>query len=51
MNMRVLFAIHGPADERTAVYRAVRHRVDVEVRGVNVRELFPRDGRGDAGVR
>jgi len=28
MNMRVLFAIHGPADERTAVYRAVRHRVD-----------------------
>ena len=28
MNMRVLFAIHGPADERTAVYRAVQHRVD-----------------------
>lgn len=28
MNMRVLFAIHGPADDRTAVYRAVRHRAD-----------------------
>ena len=28
MNMRVLFAIHGPADEGTAVYRSVRHRVD-----------------------
>jgi glycosyltransferase involved in cell wall biosynthesis len=25
--MRVLFAIHGPADERTAVYRSVHHRV------------------------
>src|SRR6185503_20063076 len=27
MNMRVLFAIHGPADQGTAVYRAVHHRV------------------------
>ena len=28
MNMRVLFAIHGPADAATAVYRSVRQRVE-----------------------
>ena len=28
MNMRVLFAIHGPADDGTAVYRSVCHRVE-----------------------
>lgn len=28
MNLRVLFAIHGPADGGTAVYRSVLHRVE-----------------------
>ena len=47
MNMRVLFAIHGPADERTAVYRAVRHRVDaLRERGHEADLLAAGDLRG-----
>ena len=28
MRLRVLFAIHGPADDRTAVYRTVATKVE-----------------------
>jgi glycosyltransferase involved in cell wall biosynthesis len=52
MNMRVLFAIHGPADERTAVYRAVRHRVDtLRARGHQADLLAAGDLRGRGPAR
>jgi glycosyltransferase involved in cell wall biosynthesis len=52
MNMRVLFAIHGPADERTAVYRAVRHRVDaLRERGHEADLLAAGDLRGRGSAR
>jgi len=47
VNMRVLFAIHGPADEGTAVYRSVRHRVDaLRERGHHADVLTAGDLRG-----
>jgi glycosyltransferase involved in cell wall biosynthesis len=52
MNMRVLFAIHGPADEGTAVYRAVRHRVDtLRARGHQADLLAAGDLRGRGPAR
>ena len=52
MNMRVLFAIHGPADEGTAVYRSVRHRVDaLRERGHHADLLAAGDLRGRGPAR
>jgi glycosyltransferase involved in cell wall biosynthesis len=50
--MRVLFAIHGPADDRTAVYRSVRHRVDaLRARGHHADLLAAGDLRGRGPAR
>jgi len=52
MNMRVLFAIHGPADEGTAVYRSVLHRVEaLRARGHHADLLSAGDLRGGASAR
>jgi glycosyltransferase involved in cell wall biosynthesis len=52
MNMRVLFAIHGPADERTAVYRSVHHRVEgLRERGHEADLLAAGDLRGRGPAR
>jgi len=50
--MRVLFAIHSPADERTAVYRAVQHRVEaLRERGHQADLLAAGDLRGRGPAR
>jgi glycosyltransferase involved in cell wall biosynthesis len=50
--MRVLFAIHAPADDRTAVYRSVRHRVDaLRTRGHHADLLAAGDLRGRGPAR
>jgi glycosyltransferase involved in cell wall biosynthesis len=52
MTMRVLFAIHGPADERTAVYRSVGHRVEaLRQRGHHADLLTAGDLRGRGPAR
>jgi len=52
VNMRVLFAIHSPADERTAVYRAVQHRVEaLRERGHQADLLAAGDLRGRGPAR
>jgi len=52
MNMRVLFAIHGPADTGTAVYRSVRQRVEaLQQAGHHAELLAAGDLRGAGPAR
>ena len=48
---QILLGVEDAGPDVAAFAQALRHRVDVEVGRVDVRQFLPRDGRGDGGLR